>query len=118
MVFHARSTFGLAIDATREVLAVHQNHDYSHLPGNKPPYGSEVAKTNLAKAGGRRCVFNVLDTNKELDHGNIIAPRFSLLRLLRRCERIFITDDVGSLSAQVGFRLQMMQRSLYSIPRK
>jgi hypothetical protein len=118
MVFHARSTFGLAIDATREVLAVHQNHDYSHLPGNKPPYGSEVAKTNLAKAGGRRCVFNVLDTNKELDHGKIIAPRFSLLRLLRRCERVFITDDVGSLGAQVGFRLQMMQRSLYSIHRK
>jgi len=118
MVYHARGTFGLAIDATREVLAVHQNHDYSHLPGNKPPYGSEVAKTNLAKAGGRRCVFNVLDTNKELEHGKIIPPKFSLLRLLRRCERIFITDDVGSLSAQVGFRLQKMQRLLYAIPRK
>ena len=54
MVYHARTTFGMAIDASRDVLVVHQNHDYSHLPGNKPPYGSEVAKSNLAKAGGRK----------------------------------------------------------------
>ena len=118
MVFHARTTFGLVVDATRVVLAVHQNHDYSHLPGNKPPYGSEVAKSNLAKAGGRKCVYNVLDANRELIHGEIRVPRFYFARLLRRIEHIFITDDLGSLGAQVGFRLQKMQRHFYVIPRK
>jgi hypothetical protein len=118
MVYHGCKTFGMTIDATREVIAVHQNHDYSHLPGNKPPYGSEVAKSNLAKAGGRRCVYNVLDTNKELFHGKISAPRLSCVRLLRWLEHIFITDDLGSLRAKVGFQLQKMQRPLSIIPRK
>ena len=118
MVYHARHAFGMAIDASREVLAVHQNHDYSHLPGNKPPYGSEVAKTNLAKAGGRRCVYNVLDTNKELIHGRVRAPRPSLVRLLRRIERIFINDDVTSLKAQIGFRIAKMEGPLSVIPRR
>jgi hypothetical protein len=118
MVYHARKTWGLALDATRSVLAVHQNHDYSHLPGNKPPYGSEVAKSNLAKAGGRRCVYNILDTNRELIAGRIRRPKFYLARLLRRLEWLFITDNVGSRFAQVGFRLQKMQRKLAVIPRR
>lgn len=118
MVYHACKTFGVAIDATRSVMAIHQKHDYSHLPGNKPPYGSDVAKSNLAKAGGRRCVYNVLDTNREIIHGRITKPRLTLLRWLRRIERLFITDDLGSFRAQVGFRLQKMQRPFYSVPRK
>jgi len=35
MVYHARTTFGMAIDASRDVLVIHQNHDYSHLPGQQ-----------------------------------------------------------------------------------
>jgi hypothetical protein len=118
MVYHARTTWGLALDATRSVLAVHQLHDYSHLPGGKPPYGSEVARQNLAKAGGRRCVYNILDTNKELIGGRIRRPKFYLARWLRRWEHFFITDDLGSRKAQIGFRLQKMQRTLSMIPRR
>lgn len=118
MVYHASKSWGTAIDATRSVTVIHQIHDYSHLPGNKPPYGSEVAKRNLALAGGRKCVYNVLDTNRELIHGEIRPPKFYLARMLRRMEHIFITDDLGSLRAQIGFRLQKMQRPFFVIPRK
>jgi len=118
MVYHARTNWGLALDATRSVMVVHQNHDYSHLPGNKPPYGSEVAKSNLAKAGGRRHVYNILDTNRELIHGRIRRPKFYLPRLVRTFEWVFITDKLGSLRAQAGFRLQKLQRSLGNIPRR
>jgi hypothetical protein len=118
MVYHAHRTWGLAVDATRSVTAVHQIHDYSHLPGGKPPYGSEVARQNLAKAGGRTRVYNILDTDKELIGGRIVRPRFNLVRLLRRCERYFITDNLGSRRAQIGFWLQKLQRRLYSIPRR
>jgi len=78
MVYHARTVFGIAVDASRDVLVIHQNHDYSHLPGNRPPYGSVVAKSNLAKAGGRKRVFNILDTNRELVHGRIRRPQIRL----------------------------------------
>jgi hypothetical protein len=118
MVYHALQTWGMAVDATRSVMVVHQAHDYSHLSGNKPPYGSDVAKSNLAKAGGRRCTNNILDTNRELISGKIRRPKFHLARLLRRLEWLFITDNLGSIRAQFGFRLQKMQRPLAVIPRR
>ncbi|HEY5159251.1 MAG TPA: hypothetical protein VII93_14915 [Anaerolineales bacterium] len=118
MVYHAMTTWGLAVDATRSVTVVHQMHDYSHLPGNKPSHGSEAGKSNLAKAGGRRCIYNILDTNRELIAGHIRHPKFHLARLLRRLEWMFITDDLGSRRAQIGFRLQKMQRPLVLRPRR
>jgi len=118
MVYHARSTWGVAIDATRSVLVIHQNHDYSHLPGNKPPYGSEVAKQNLAKAGGRRCVYHVMDTNKELITGKVRNPRFHLGRIFRRLERYFITESMAGWRGRIAIILGKVARSLASIPRR
>ena len=118
MVYHARSTWGLAIDSTRDAIVVHQNHDYSHLPGNKPPYGSEVAKSNLEKAGGRKHTYNILDTNRELYRGRIVKPEFRLVRILRRLERMFITDNGRGWSWEMALRLQRMQKTLAVRPRR
>jgi len=118
MVYHARTTFGMAIDASRDVLVIHQNHDYSHLPGNKPPYGSEVAKSNLAKAGGRKHVYNILDTNRELINGRIRLPQVRLVRILRRLERMFITDAQKGWGWEISLRLQQLQRPLAVKPRR
>ncbi len=117
MVYHARSTFKVAVDATLDVLAVHQNHDYSHLPGQKL-YGTEIAKSNIKKAGGRRHIFNVLDTNYELAQGHLRRPRLSLVRTLRRLERIFINDKGSGWSWEISLRLQRMQRALAAKPRR
>jgi hypothetical protein len=118
MVYHARTTFGLAIDVSREVVVVHQDHDYSHLPGNKPPYGSEVAKTNLAKAGGRKRVYNILDTDHELVRGRIRRPQLRLVRLLRSLERMFINDQGRGWGWEISLRLQRLQRPLAAKPRR
>jgi hypothetical protein len=118
MVYHARTTFGMAIDASQDVLAVHQNHDYSHLPGNKPSYGSDVAKSNLAKAGGRKRVYNILDTNRELDGGRICRPEVRVVRGLRRMERMFINDAGKGWGWELSLRLQKMQRPLAVKPRR
>ena len=117
MVYHAGTTFGMAIDATLDVLVVHQNHDYSHLPGNKPPYGSEVAKSNLAKAGGRKRVYNILDTDHELAGGRIRRPQVRLARILRRLERFFINKEGKGWGWELSLRLQQMQRPLAVKPR-
>jgi hypothetical protein len=118
MIFHARKTYGMAIDASRDVLVVHQNHDYSHLPGNRPPYGSEVAKSNTAKAGGRKRAFNILDTNRELVHGRIRRPEVRVVRWLRRLERAFINDKQAGPGWELSIRLQQMQRPLAIKPRR
>jgi len=112
MVFHASTSWGAAVDATRSVTVVHQVHDYSHLPGNKPPYGSEVAKRNLVLAGGRKCVYNMLDTDKELINGKVRRPKFLLARVFRRLERYFITDTMGGWRGQVSIQLGRMERAL------
>jgi hypothetical protein len=118
MVYHASTTWGVAIDATRSVLVVHQNHDYSHLPGNKPPYGSEVAKRNLAKAGGRKCVYHVLDTNRELIGSRVRRPRFHLARFFRRLERRFVTETMGGWSGQVSIQFGRLTRYFARFPRR
>jgi hypothetical protein len=118
MVYHAVTSFGMAIDASRDVFVVHQNHDYSHLPGNRPPYGSEVAKSNLAKAGGRKHVFNILDTNRELVRGRIRRPQTRFVLLLRRMERMCINDAGKGWGWELSLKLQQMQRPLAIKPRK
>jgi hypothetical protein len=117
MVYHARATFGVAVDATYDVLAVHQIHDYSHLPGRKL-YGTDIAKANLAKAGGRKCIYNTLDTNLELMRGCLRRPQVRLVRILRRLERMFINDEGKGWSWELSLRLQQMQRPLATRPRR
>jgi hypothetical protein len=118
MVYHARKTLGMAIDASRDVIVVHQNHDYSHLPGNKPPYGSEVAKSNLVKAGGRTHVYNILDTNREVYRGQIHRPQVRVVRLLRWLERLLIKDEGKGWGWELSLKLQQMQRPLAVKPRR
>ncbi len=117
MVYHARSTFGVAVDASYDVLAVHQNHDYSHLPGHKL-YGTEIAKANLAKAGGRKCIYNTLDTNFELMRGTLRKPQVRVVRILRRLERLFINNEGKGWGWELSLRLQQMQRPLAIRPRR
>lgn len=118
MVYHASTSWGAAIDATRSVTVIHQIHDYSHLPGNKPPYGSEVAKRNLALAGGRKCVYHVLDTDLELIDGKVRRPKFLLARTFRRLERYFITEDMGGWRGQVSIRFGKLTRHFAKVPRR
>lgn len=118
MVYNACTTFGVAIDASRQVMAVHQNHDYSHLPGNKASYGSDVARSNLAKAGGRTCVYNILDTNRELVNGRVRKPEVRVVRVLRRLERMLLNAEGKGWGWELSLRLQQMQRPLSVKPRR
>jgi len=107
-----------AVEAARQVTAVHQNHDYSHLPGNKPSFGSETAVTNLRLAGGRYCGYNILDANREMVNGRIRKPQPRQVRLLRRLEHLFINDSGHGWRWELALRLQKMQRPLASKPRR
>jgi hypothetical protein len=100
------------------VVVIHQNHDYSHLPGNRPPYGSEIAKSNLAKAGGRKHVYNILDTNREIVGGRVTKPEIRVVRWLRRLERTLINDDARGWGWELSLKLQQMERPLAVRPRR
>jgi hypothetical protein len=86
MIYYACQHGWPVIDATTSILAMHQNHDYSHLPGGQPHYDLEESHQNTILAGGTAHLYNMLDTNAVLANGTIQRPPFTLARLVRRAE--------------------------------
>jgi hypothetical protein len=87
MIYHALKNKFPAIDATAEVLIVHQNHDYAHLPGGQPHYKHPETETNIRLAGGRPMTrFTLLDTDKRLRNGKILPQKIDSARLWRKIE--------------------------------
>lgn len=86
MIYQARIQGWPVVDATPSLLVIHQDHDYSHLPGGRPHYDLEESNRNMALAGGAHHMYTVLDTDRQLIRGQIRAPRPSLLRALRQAE--------------------------------
>jgi len=87
MIYHARKSRFPAIEATADVMIIHQNHDYSHLPGGKPHYDHPETEENIRLAGGRPMTrFTLLDTDKRLVNGQILPQKLDSARLWRKIE--------------------------------
>jgi hypothetical protein len=86
MIYYARQQGWPVIDGTPSILAMHQNHDYSHLPGGLPHYNLAESQQNTTLAGGLANLYNMLDTNAVLKSGKVQRPALSLPRLVRRAE--------------------------------
>ncbi len=73
MIYDSRRKKIPVVDLTSSVRVIHQEHDYSHLPGGKPPYQLPETMNNIRLAGGRRTIFYIIDANYELEDGKL-AP--------------------------------------------
>ena len=83
MIYHARARGWKVIDATPDVLAVHQNHDYAHLPEGQHPYKTEESLHNVNLAGGRSRMFSIWEATHRLENGRLrryFRPHIALLR--------------------------------------
>ena len=88
MVLHARLSRVPVVDATRAITAIHQNHDYSHLPEGEVTMRSGIeAQHNLKLLGRKHRSFNVKDATHILTP-NGIKPAISLAGLLRRLGKV------------------------------
>jgi hypothetical protein len=83
MIFQARLQKMAVINATGGITAIHQNHDFSHLPGGKIHRYQPESLENLTLAGGRERMFTLYDTNKVIRGGNIAQPAFARERMVR-----------------------------------
>lgn len=87
MIYKARKEGWPVIDCTPSVMIVHQNHDYSHLPGGKPHYEHPDTNENIRLAGGQANIrYTVLDATHQFVGGKLIRPKMSSLRFMRRVE--------------------------------
>lgn len=114
MIFYAHQQGWPVIDGTPSISIVHQNHDYSHLPGGKPHYDLEESRVNMDLAGGLANMYTVLDTNYQWVDGHLRPPPVTLLRLVRRIERQCIPKNGELRGLQGGFarRLRRWRRKL------
>jgi hypothetical protein len=71
LVWRARQG-GIVVDATADVLALHQRHDYDHLSGGieEAYYGEEAAR-NLELAGGKKHLYTLHDASHVLRGGRL-----------------------------------------------
>ena len=87
MIYKARKEKWSVIDCTPSVMIVHQNHDYSHLPGGKPHYEHPDTNENIRLAGGQANIrYTILDATHQLVDGKLIRPKLTSLRFTRKLE--------------------------------
>lgn len=87
MIYKARKEGWPVIDSTPAVMIVHQNHDYSHLPGGETHHTLPESNENIRLAGGQANIrYTILDSTHQLVDGKLVRPRMTSLRFQRKVE--------------------------------
>jgi hypothetical protein len=83
LVWRARDLGALVVDASRDVHAVHQSHDYGHVAGGfeATRYRSEEGRRNIELAGGKSHFYTRFDATHRLAHGRLRRNWGSKLRV-------------------------------------
>ncbi|HVP81195.1 MAG TPA: hypothetical protein VMV04_25170 [Thermodesulfobacteriota bacterium] len=92
LIYRARSGRIPVIDATEVVTAVHQDHDYRHVPSNAgDAWKGPEAKRNWELAGGVGHVFNSQDATHVLTHRGIrrALDRAHIVRLIKTTPQLY-----------------------------
>jgi hypothetical protein len=105
MIYAGRRNGWPVIDATPTIMIIHQNHDYSHLPGGQPHYRHPETYENVRLAGGKRAIFELRDVNRRLVDGKIRRVPFSWPRFWREAEIFPLVTLKSRLLGQIFFAL-------------
>ncbi len=83
MIYEGRRKRWPVVDCSEAINIIHQNHDYSHLPGGQIHYRQPETGVNIRLAGGRRTIFDLDDSAKRLVDGNLLPMPRSRQRFIR-----------------------------------
>lgn len=76
LVWHARASGAAVVDASRAVLAIHQNHDYAYHPdGEQGVWHGDEAQQNYALLQGLRHYATLENATHELSYDGIHSSR-------------------------------------------
>jgi hypothetical protein len=113
MIYQSRVQPWKILDATGAIIVVHQNHDYSHLPGGQPHYRHPDSERNVVLAGGMRHMYNQLDVNYDLVNGQVVRKPITWVRLIRILERWFQPEGTPrGIQGRIFRRLQRYRSRL------
>jgi hypothetical protein len=111
MIYHARRQGWPVVNVTPSVMVGHQNHDYSHLPRNEPPYRLPESQENIRMGGGRRTIFWVTDATRQLVDGKLQRIPPSWTRFWRGVEVFPLLALHSFVLANVSFALLRPRRA-------
>lgn len=86
--FRAKQIGAKVIDATDSIIAIHQEHDYSHAGGPDNVLRGQERKTNLSLVFDRRCFFSLYDADYVLSAKGVRHKRLGFNYLWRRMETL------------------------------
>jgi hypothetical protein len=86
MIYAGRSRGWPVIDGSPDIMIVHQNHDYSHLPGGQPHYKLPETFENIRLAGGNRAIFELSDSSHSLRDGRLYPHALTWRKFWREAE--------------------------------
>jgi hypothetical protein len=88
LIWRARSLDVPVVDATADIAAVHQSHDYAHLAGGKlEAYLGDEAAMNVELAGGKAHLFSICDASHRLRGGRVTRNPWAAFRIGDRVRR-------------------------------
>jgi hypothetical protein len=105
MIYAGRRSGWPVVDGTQSIMIVHQNHDYSHLPGGQPHYRHPETFENVRLAGGKRAIFELQDVNRQLVNGRLQPVPFSWAKFWREAEIFPLVTLHSKLLGQIFFAL-------------
>lgn len=86
MIFKSRWEGWPMVDASKDVVLIHQSHDYSHLANGQPHYRLPETIINVKLAGGEHTIFTMKDATHILQDGKISKKKINLEQFWRRIE--------------------------------
>ena len=113
MIFKGRREGWKVVDASGAITAIHQDHDYNHLPEGKPHYRLPESDENVRLAGGKRTVFHLEDCDTIFMDGKLTKPVRTWKKVVREIEtwpiRRFYSKFLSQLSFTVFHPLKAYQ---------
>jgi hypothetical protein len=112
IIYRARKLQIPVVDATEAVTAVHQNHNYAHIPNgiNTTSYEGPEAAQNRKLLGGEEYSFNLRDVTHQIK-GNSVQKALSFPHLEYRLSRQTVLNRSHGLFAK--FRWRLLSALLY-----
>ncbi len=111
MIYGGRISGWPVVDGTSSIIIVHQDHDYSHLPGGQPHYRHPETFENIRLAGGKRAIFELRDVSHQLVAGKLKPLPFSWRRLWREVEILPLVSLKSYFLGQVFYVLFHPQKA-------
>ena len=118
MIYAARRGKVPVIDASRAITAIHQDHDYGHLPGGAPHYRLPESYENVRLGGGRETVFRLVDADWTMDGSRLRHHPWGCGTLGRRLEsQVYLVLGPGRLVRLASLLMHPIETTRYWIRR-